>query len=152
VSSVSFQKVVRFGCCICFRLQMEGWGLWLCTVLRAVLVYLMKKTATLRVLTLMLLLVGLHMNSCVASPSLQMQCRETSECCQYLYRNVHHFRYSLFLQGRYSDWLRAGRSEDRIPVGRHFPHASRPALRTNQPPVQLVPSLFPRHKTAGACR
>ena len=50
VSSVSFQKTLYFGRCICFRRQMNGWGLWLCTVLRAFLVYLIKKTAPLRVL------------------------------------------------------------------------------------------------------
>jgi hypothetical protein len=49
-------------------------------------------------------------------------------------------RYGLDLAGIESRW------------GRDFPHRSRPALGPTQPPIQWVPSLFLRGKSAGARR
>ena len=41
----------------------------------------------------------------------------------------------------YSDWLRAGRYRDRIPVGTRFTVLFRPALSSIQPPVKFVPDI-----------
>jgi len=49
-------------------------------------------------------------------------------------------------RSQYSDSLRAGRSGDRMPVGRDIPHPSRPALGTIQSAVQLVLGLSPEGK------
>jgi hypothetical protein len=42
---------------------------------------------------------------------------------------------------RYHGWLRVGRSEDRITVGRDSPHPSRPALGLTQPPIPVISNL-----------
>jgi hypothetical protein len=53
---------------------------------------------------------------------------------------------------QYSDWLRAGRSGDRISVGQVFPHPSSLGLGPIQLTVQWVPGFFSRDKPAGAWR
>jgi hypothetical protein len=46
------------------------------------------------------------------------------------------------LVGWFSESLGAGRSGDRIPVGRDFPHPTELSPGLTQPPVQWVPALF----------
>jgi len=55
-------------------------------------------------------------------------------------------------RSRYSDWLRAGPSGDRIPVGGNIPYPSRPVLEPTQTSVKWIPILFPWGKTTGAWR
>ena len=52
---------------------------------------------------------------------------------------------------QYSDWLRAGRSEDRIPVRRDFPHLSRPDMGTHTACWTRGTGSWPGAKVGGAC-
>ena len=45
-------------------------------------------------------------------------------------------------RSQYSTSMQAGTSGDRIPVGRDFPHPTRPALGPIQPPVQWAQGSF----------
>jgi len=51
---------------------------------------------------------------------------------------------------QYSDWLRAGRSRDRIPVGAKLSAPVQTPLQPTQPPVQWVPGLPRGERAAGA--
>jgi len=56
------------------------------------------------------------------------------------------------LVSRYSDWLRAGWSRDRIPVEARFSATVQTGFVVNPPPVQWVPGLFPGGEALEAWR
>jgi hypothetical protein len=53
---------------------------------------------------------------------------------------------------RYSDSLWTERSRDQIALASRFPHLSRKAHGSTQPPAKWAPGLFPGDKAAGAWR